>query len=207
MALLNDLTLAQIFTRILAFLVIIGLHGMFVAGLARLLGDPTPGYNERLTLNPVSHLVLWAMAMAVLFEMFWIKAIKIRTENLRLGRFGLVLIALGALALTLAVAPLLDLVRPYVPVYLPRSAALVTLSIILQIQDMAIWFVALNWLPVPVLTGQLMLFALWPKAEALSHRYRNFAITLIGVAIVAGFMHPVISPIHDALATLVLGET
>ena len=204
MALLNDLTLGQIFTRLLAFLVIIGVHGFLLAGLARLLGDPTPQYTERLTPNPVSHLMVSALAMAVLFEMFWIKPMKIRVENLRFGRWGLVLIAVGALALTLALVPLINLIRPVVPVLLPRSAALVALSVLIQIQDLAIWFVALNWLPLPFFTGQLLAFAAWPKAEALSYRYRNIAIVLIGAAMVAGFAGPVIGYMHDGLEAVLL---
>lgn len=200
MALLNDLTLTLIFTRLLAFLVVVGVHGFALAGLLRLLGDPTPQFVGRLTPSPVPHTAMLALVMAIFFEMFWVKPIKFRPENLRWGRWSLVAAALGALAATLALVPILQAFRQLVIVNLPRTTAFTTLTAIEQVQDIAIWFVALNWLPLPLMTGALFAYAAWPPFQRIYARNQMLFTALLMVALVAGLLEPAIRPIHDWLA-------
>lgn len=203
MALLNDLTLTQIFSRLLAFLVVIGIHGFALAGLLRLLGEPTPAYNGRLTPSPFVHLAVPALVMAVLFQLFWIAPMKLKSETLRWGRWSLVAAAIGALAVTFATVPLLQLVRPFLAVTLSQRGASNVLYVIDTIQQMSLWFIALNWLPLPNLTGGLFALAAFPGLARAYQRYRNIVLALLVAAIVAGAAEPLLNPIHDALERLV----
>lgn len=205
MALLNELTLTLIFNRILGFLLIVGVHGFALAALLRLMGDPTASYTGRLTPNPAPHTSMLAFAMAVLFKMFWINPVKIRPENLRWGRWSLAIAALGALIATLAIIPALSLLHPLVLAIAPRGLALTAITTLNQIADMAIWFVALNWLPVPLLTGALFAYAIWPPLQTLYGRYQGFFTGLLVVAMVAGFLDPVIRPIQALIASWLIG--
>ena len=202
MALLNDLTLVQIFSRLLGFLVVIGIHGFALALFLRLLGEPTPTYNGRLTLSPFPHLAVPAMLMAVLFQLFWIVPMKLKSETLRWGRWSLVAAAIGALAVTFATVPLLQLVRPFLAVTLSQRGAGNVIYAIDTIQEMSLWFIALNWLPLPNLTGALFALAAFPNLARPYHRYRNIVLALLAAAIVAGAAEPVLTPIHDALKNL-----
>jgi hypothetical protein len=205
MALLNELTLTLIFNRILGFLVIVGVHGFALAALLRLMGDPTAKYTGRLTPNPAPHTSMLAFAMAVLFKMFWINPVKVRPENLRWGRWSLVLAAVGALIATLAIIPALSLLHPLVIAFAPRGLALTAITTLNQISDMAIWFVALNWLPVPLLTGSLIAYAAWPPLQNLYGRYQGLFTGLLVVAMIAGLLDPVIRPIHALIASWLIG--
>ncbi|WP_108462986.1 hypothetical protein [Devosia naphthalenivorans] len=199
MALLNELTLTLIFTRILAFLIVVGVHGFALAGLLRLMGDLTPRYTGRLTLSPAPHTHMLALVMAILFEMFWINPIKTQPENLRWGCWSLVLAALGALLVTLALVPILLSLHQLVVVSLPRNLALTTITALQQIEDIAIWFVALNWLPLPLLTGAMFAFAVWPKLQRIYTRYQSLTMGLLLAALVTGLLDPAIRPLHDWL--------
>lgn len=203
MALLNDLTLPQIFSRLLAFLVVIGIHGFALAGFLRLLGEPTPAYNGRMTPNPVAHLSMLALVMAILFQTFWIVPMTLKSQSLRWGRWSLVVAAIGALLVTFLTVPLLQLLRPLVAVSLPQTGATTTLYVIDTVQQMSLWFIALNWLPWPMLTGALLALAAFPRLARPYHRYRNIALALLIGVIVAGGATPVLTPIHNTLERLV----
>ena len=204
MALLNDLTLGQIFTRLAAYLVIIAVHGFALAGLARLVGDRTPQYAGRLSLTPLPHLAIPAMLMAVLFQLFWIAPMRVKWENLRFGRWGLVLVALGALLVPLLLIPALRALAPLVLTALPRRNAVGVLVVFDEIVDMSLWFVALNWLPLPLLTGSLFAEAALPSVRQLFERYRNVALGILIAAIVAGIVEPLIAPMAEALGSLIV---
>lgn len=199
MSLLNELTLNLIFTRLLAFLIVVGVHGFTLAGLLRLLGDSTPQYTGRLTPNPVQHTHMLALVMAIFFEMFWIRPLKVRVENLRWGRWSLILAPIGALLITLCLVPGLLALHQFAVMALPRNQALAAITTLQQIEDMAIWFVALNWLPLPLLTGALFAYAAWPKLQHTYLRYQNLIMGLLMGAMVAGLLDPVVRPIHDVL--------
>src|SRR5690606_24223315 len=94
------LSLAQILVRIAAFAIIIGVHGLVLAGLARLLGDRGPAHDGRLTVNPLVHLDLIGLVVALASRTGWIKPIDMDPAAMRLGRAGLVLCAVGALVAT-----------------------------------------------------------------------------------------------------------
>lgn len=205
MALLNELTLTLIFTRILGFLIIVGVHGFALAALLRLLGDPTAQHIGRLTPNPAPHTSMLAFSMAVLFAMFWINPIKIRVENLRWGRWSLILAALGALLATLAIVPALSLLHTPVIAYAPRGLALTAVNTLHEISDMAVWFVALNWLPVPLLTGSLFAYAIWPPLMQIYSRHQGLFTGILVFATVAGLLDPVILSVHALITGWVLG--
>lgn len=205
MALLNELTLTLIFNRTLGFLVVVGVHGFALAALLKLLGDPTAQYTGRLTPNPAPHTSMLAFAMAVLFAMFWINPIKVRPENLRWGRWSLLVAFVGALLATLAIIPALSLLHPLVLAFAPRGLALTLITTLNQIANMSVWFVALNWLPVPLMTGALLAYAVWPPLQKIYSRYQGLFTGLLVVAIVAGLLDPVIRPIHAFLASWLFG--
>ena len=78
-----ELTLSSIFLRGLAFLAITALHGLFLAGAARLLGDKGPGYDGRLHAGPFGHLDVLGMVTAVLTLWGWIRPMRIDAPELK----------------------------------------------------------------------------------------------------------------------------
>lgn len=161
MNLLNDLTLQQIFTRILAYLIFAGAHGAILAGMATVLGARGPAQARRLTPNPMAHLSLWGLVMAIMFRVGWILPMQINGMR----RWAMVLCALASLIATLALVPLVDLLRPAILAWIGGTAGAFIALILNEFQVITVASVALNALPLPLLTGRLFLIAALPAQE------------------------------------------
>jgi len=205
MSLLADLTVQKLLNRLVAFFVVVTVHGLALAALARLLGDSTPRHAGRLTANPVAHTATPALVMGLLFQLFWTPPMRIRTENLRWGRTGLVLVAFGAFAITLVSVPSLQWLRSSFVVQLPRTTGLALDLILAEVQQLSLWFVALNWLPLPLLTGAYFFYAAVPKAEGVYKRHSAAFGAFLMFSIVAGWIELGIGPVHTWLAARLIG--
>ena len=67
---------------------------------------------------------------------------------------------------------------------------------------MCTWFVALNLLPLPPLTGMHLLVAVRPSLAPVLMKYRLYVAIALAVLTLAGVAHPVVQPIRDAVAGL-----
>lgn len=199
MSLLNDLTLSQLLTRLVAFLFITALHGFVLAGMARLLGDQTPHYTGRFTLNPFANLSMLGLLMAMLFQLGWIMPMRISSEKLRFGRWGLIISLTVSLLVVVAVVPLLWPLRSLAITALPRTAGLTALQVLGTAQDLAIWFVAFNILPFPPLSGGLILTAIWPPAGPAIQRHGKLIEAAMVVIVVVGIGTAIVRPISQVL--------
>lgn len=163
MAFLNDLTLQQIVTRAIAFLVFASLHGALLAFALRWAGSLGPAREGRLTANPVSHLAIWGLFMAVLFRAGWLRPI--RVDATETYRSRLVLVAVGTSVVTLLLVPCADLFRIPVTRMLTGTAGHFLQIVLDQIQEVTLGSVILGLAPLPILTGRLFLLAAMPGAS------------------------------------------
>lgn len=192
MALLGELTIGEIVSRLAAALIYAGLQGFLLAAIARIFGDKRPTYDGRLTPNPITHLSVWGAAMAALFAVSWIRPMRVSAEQNRLGRPGLVLVAALSLAAMLALIPLLDLLRP-VALMLPRTAGYSVLYVLGQLQVLTLGAVLLNLLPVPGLIGGVLWQAIWPEQERRLMRWEPIALAAVIAGLVSGLI-PEVGP-------------
>ncbi|RDE10067.1 hypothetical protein [Pelagibacterium lacus] len=204
MSLLHDLTMGAIVSRIAGMLIFVALHGGMLALMARLLGSAMPEKEGRLTASPLAHLSLWGLAMAVLFRAGWARPAHIDPAQLRGGRPALVAIAVAALLISLALVPLLDLARPWIAASMPRTAGYAVLTVIVAVQDISLLSVAINALPLPGLTGGLVLVALFPDRARLWRRLEIPVLAAIVILMVAGVLVPdrllpILRPIFSSL--------
>lgn len=190
MALLNDLTMGDIVSRIAAMLIFVALHGRAVMLLARLFGYRGSATDHGGTWGPLQHISVWGVAMAVLFRTGWARLPYIDAQDLRGGRWALVVIALGALAFSLALMPLLDFARPWIAGAFPRTAGYAVLVVIVAFQEITVLSVALNLLPLPGLTGGLIFAALVPLKPRIWNRMVAIVLVTLTVALVAGLLRP-----------------
>lgn len=195
-----DLSLQQILLRAGAFLVVIAIHGLALAGIARVLGDRGPGYDGRLTPSPLSHLDLIALVGAVLFRLGWIRPIAIDPAQLRLGRFGLVVCVIGSLAMTLVAVALLQKLRIIAITTLPAGGADVVTNLLATTGQLGVWFAILNLLPLPPLTGAHLLVAIAPRLRPRLRQYHLYAVALLAALAATGVLTTVLRPAYDVIA-------
>jgi Zn-dependent protease len=202
---LNDFSLQQLVLRLLAMVVIAGVHGVAVAGAACAMGDPGPRHDGRLTPNPLVHLDVLG-TLAGVFSAGWIRPIAIDPALLRTGRIGLVLVVLAGAAATLAGVVALRVLRPYLLPLLPDTTSALAFAWIETIGEVGVWFAIANMLPLPPLTGAHLLVAIAPQWRDRLRRTQPYAAVLLAVLAVAGVFTRLLGPIHAALAGAVLGQ-
>lgn len=140
------------------FLLAISFHEFAHAWSAVKLGDPTPRYDGRLTLNFFSHISLWGTLMFLIARIGWAKPVRITMRNLKNPKKDMVYIsAAGPLAnFTLAV-----LFAFVFKVFTPYLGGGVIGHNIQQMLSIGIWLNVLlgifNLIPLPPLDGAKIL--------------------------------------------------
>lgn len=200
MNLLSDLTLQAIFSRIAGALLFCAAHGGLLTLFAQLLRRADTPYTVSFSPNPLFHLSLPALAMAIFFRTSWVRYRQIVPETLRGGRWALVGVVLLSLVLTLALVPLLDMMRPLVANGLPRTVGYAVLQVIVASQQIALASVVLNLLPLPGLTGGMFLLAAFPHKARQIERAVVPVYAVIIIALVAGWW-PDLGPVLASYLT------
>ena len=197
-----EITLQLAAFRLLALLILVGVQGAAIAGVAVLLGDRGPKYDGRLTAMPTGHVDGLGLVATILFGMGWGKPVDVDAGEMRVGRAGLVLVALGGILSLLAVAAVLNaLVLPALT-GLPHTAGLTIAAFLRSASGIALWFALFNLLPIPPLTGGMILGALGVKVPK---RAMWVLGALLLAALVTGVVERMLAPAHAALEAALLG--
>jgi Zn-dependent protease len=191
----SDLTLQQVVLRIVAVLLMVGVHGFAVAGAATAMGDPGPRYDERLTMNPLRHFDVIGGVLTVLFGFGWIRPIAVDPDKLRTGRAGLVAVIAAGFCATLLLAALLRLLRPSVLNLLPDTASATFFVFVETLGQLCVSFAVFNLLPLPLVTGQHWLVAIRPGSRAALRRIQPYGAVALALLIVTG----VVGHLFDSL--------
>ncbi|HYD34697.1 MAG TPA: site-2 protease family protein [Vitreimonas sp.] len=203
-----------LFSNPLAFFVLfpglllsIALHEFAHAWMADRLGDPTPRYQGRVTLNPLAHLDPLG-TMAMLFTRFgWGKPVEFDPYNLKNPPRDTAIIALAGPALNLLIAASISLALHFITI--PSLWLIVALIQIMQINVVLAIF---NLVPVYPLDGSKILFALLPKRTAFEYdefmRHYGMFVLLLLLFPWGNQASPVsllISPVIDMVMNILLG--
>ncbi len=174
-----------------------------VAGAAVLLGDKGPKYDGRLTVVPAGHIDLVGAFSVILYGLGWGKPVAVDAGEFRIGRFGIVVVILTGFAGLLVLAALLDaLVLPALTI-LPHSAALTTAAFLRVASSLTIWFAVFNLIPIPPLTGGMLLNALGIRVP---RQVRWILVAVLLVAVATGTVRRLLGPAHTVLASVILGR-
>jgi len=193
-----DLSLQQVIFRVLAFLYVSTVHGLFLAALARGLGDKGVGYDGRLTANPLVHLDLLGLVGGIIGRVGWSKWMNIDAKALHGKQAGLVLAVLASLALTVVAGLALLQIQGLVIRLAPPNATPAILAFLRVTAEMSIYFALINLLPFPPFAGGHFLAAVAPRALVAMNRYAVWlGVAVIAVLVLAGpaVVRPVIAPV------------
>lgn len=177
----------------IALIVAATVHEYAHAYVADRLGDPTPRYQGRLTLNPLAHLDPLGTLLILLAGFGWAKPVQINPANFRDWRRDTIVVA--------AAGPLANITLLFV-LGVPYKLGLLEampfggssfsrlLLITMQINAMLAVF---NLIPIPPLDGSKILMGLLPPAQAVSYaRLQPYGVLLLLLLVLTRTLGPVI---------------
>lgn len=198
-----ELTLNLIALRFFALLIIAAVQGFVVAGAAVLLGDQGPKHDGRLTPFPFGHLDLLGGISLMVFGLGWAKPVAIDPRQFGVGRAGIVVVILAAFVALLVIAFVLHtLVIPSLTM-LPYAAGITTAAFLRVAARIGLWFALLGLIPIPPLTGGLLLAAFGVR---VSKQTQWILAAVLVVAVATGVVRQLLGPAHAILASVILGE-
>ena len=195
------MSLEQIILAVPAILLAISVHEYGHAFMAYKLGDPTPKYQGRLSLNPMAHLDPLGTIMLLLFRVGWARPVMINAQYFKNKKRGTLLVSLAGPVANLITAWIFYNIVSIFGQHMLRSGMGPSLILFLYINvQMNLGLAAFNLIPIPPLDGSHILAGLLPPR--LSYEYSKLApygpIVLIMLLVFGGSRY-LINPIFNVL--------
>ena len=184
-------------------LLALSVHEYAHAWAAVKLGDSTPKWEGRLTLNPLAHLDPVGLLALVLTRRFgWAKPVRVNPMNLANREAGMVMVSLAGPGANVVLAILLSaIIKLIYGAYGFRQEAIAFLVMAL---DQGVWInlglAVFNLIPIPPLDGSKILAAvLSGDAARIYYRLEQYSYIILLVFIMTPLSRWVLVPIVGAL--------
>lgn len=219
----NDFSLMRLIVGIVSALVVVFLtlpiHEWAHGFAATKLGDPTPRYQGRLTLNPFAHIDYVGALCIILFGVGWAKPVQINPRNFRNSKVGMAITAFAGPAMNIIVAIIsmfllcltafiydepvslvLELLnRGYLP-FIEWDLYGILIFFFFSIAQINVFLAVFNMIPIPPFDGSRILFAVLPDKYywrvMQNERILMFVMLII---IVAGVLDGPLSAASDGV--------
>lgn len=196
--LLFHLSLQQLVEGIPGLLLAIVLHEYAHALVSTWLGDPTPGLQGRLSLNPLAHIDWVGMVMLWVFQFGWARPVPIDPRYYRNPRVGLVLVAIAGPAMNVLLAFAGLLVIGYAP--WPATGWGISVVQILYLAVVYnVFFAVFNILPIPPLDGSRVLSTLSREGARLMAAIEPWGWMLLIALVIFGLFGRILGPLAQGL--------
>ncbi len=199
------MSLEQIILAVPAILFAISVHELGHAFMAYKLGDPTPKYQGRLTLNPFAHLDILGTIMLLVFRFGWAKPVRINSSYFKNRKQATILVSLaGPFANIISAWIFYNLMR-FTGFYLANASFAIALFIFFQISvQMNLGLAAFNLLPIPPLDGSHILQGfLPPRLEYEFSKLAAYGPLLLMLLLITGGARYIINPIYNVLINII----
>jgi len=192
----------EMLLRIPALLIAITFHEYAHARVSYSLGDPTPKWRGRLSLNPLVHLDPIGLLMLWLFRFGWAKPVEVNPSYYREPKKGTILVSLAG--------PMANLILAFFAMIILKLDILhigILDSFIYILFLYNLTLAVFNLIPIPPLDGSKILAGLLPTPQAYEfskfESYGPFVlILLVYFGLLGNILNPLILFIHRGLDIL-----
>ncbi|MBN1059123.1 site-2 protease family protein [Clostridium botulinum] len=184
----------NIFLTIPAILIAFTFHEYAHAKVADMLGDNTPKFEGRLTLNPIAHIDPMGFLMILLFRFGWTKPVRTNPSAYKNYYKDDLKVSIAGICANLVVAIVFSILFGIFVRFafnvLPESYYSVISLMISNIIAINISFAVFNLLPIPGLDGFKILEELMPKKfnNIGEQLYKYQMLILLGIIFFGGFI-------------------
>ena len=198
--------LEQLILSVPAILLAIAFHELGHAFVAYKLGDPTPKYQCRLTLNPFAHLDPLGTIMLLVFRIGWARPVVINPHFFKNRRRDTVLVSIAGPLANVLLSWLFYNILKFTTGYGLGSSFTRTLFLFLLLNvQINLSLAAFNLLPVPPLDGSKIVAGfLPPKWEYELSRFAQYGPIVLVLLLLSGGARSIINPIYNFLSQLVI---
>ena len=179
----------SLFAYFVLIMVMLPVHEMAHAFTANRLGDPTPKYNGRLTMNPFAHLDIIGTIMILLVGIGYAKPVPVNPRNFRNSRSGMALTALAGPVSNLLMAVASVGVYRLLTLFVTSELVLYYsyLVLISVFASVNIGLAVFNLIPVPPLDGSKILGYFLPaKGLYIMERYQYYITIIMMILLFSG---------------------
>src|SRR5665647_1814157 len=195
-----------------AILIALTFHEYAHGQVADWLGDSTPYYQGRLTLNPLPH-IDWIGFFALMFFHFgWAKPVQVNPNNFKnvSVKTGMMLVSIAGplmnilLALVAMITLRLLSFNPELGTYSGNLSALI--QMLIPLVQINIILAVFNLIPVPPLDGSKILAGLLPdKGTRFIYSLEQYGPLLLLLLIFTNLAGKIIWPMYNVLYALIYG--
>lgn len=189
--------------RIPALLIALTIHEYSHARAAVALGDQTPRYHGRLTLNPIPHLDPIGLIMLWIFKMGWAKPVPINPGNFRNWRQGTIITSLAGPLSNIAVALVTAFLAAAVQVGGYQLSGPV-MEIVYYLYWYNLIFAIFNLLPFPPLDGSKVLTVFLPsRYDHILQQFEQYGPFLLMALVYLGVIVKITGPLMGMIDSVI----
>ncbi|AFM42187.1 Zn-dependent protease [Desulfosporosinus acidiphilus SJ4] len=196
---------ATIIANVPALLIGFAFHEYAHAWVADRLGDPTPGSQGRLTMNPLAHLDVFGTLMALLYQFGWAKPVMINPRYFKGNKQrGRMLVALAGPISNLLVA-FLALFAWYISMHWLHGTdwSSVIERVFSSIVFMNLGLGIFNLLPIPPLDGFSILAGILPERFArYLYLLEQYGMIILVILLFTDILNVVLYPAMNGIASV-----
>jgi Zn-dependent protease len=193
---------ADMIFRIPALLIALTVHEYAHARAAVTLGDPTPRFMGRLTLNPVAHLDPLGLLMLWLFKFGWAKPVPINPSYFKNHRQGMLIVSLAG--------PVSNMLLALLTAFLIGILAKLQLlsgdwiKVLWMTYSYNIILAIFNLLPIPPLDGSKVLASILPGQQGqIFDRMEQYGPFILMALVYIGVISTITYPFQQGLAYVI----
>lgn len=190
-------------SSLIVIFVTLPIHEFAHGFVATKLGDPTPRYQGRLTLNPFAH-IDYVGALMILFAGFgWAKPVQVNSSNFKNPKVGM--------AITAFAGPLANIILAFISMLIYNTIdffAVDTTPVFLFYIELLFWFIAsinislavFNLIPIPPLDGSRLLAAFLPNRIYYNlMRYERYFFLILVLLLFSGVLDYPLEILRNAI--------